>query len=109
MGRYSSKNIKISMVLFGHLHSAHIGENFARCSSLAGSNSYAEYGLNLMGKASQLVHLVYADGSIDSYKICLQNTDMIDDGYKIEDDTNAYNTKSYKKLQEKKTIFEIVI
>lgn len=108
-GRYSSKGIKLSMVCFGHLHASYIGDLFARSSSLCGSNSYNEYGLNLSGMASQLIHLIYKDGSIDSYKISLQNTDNIEDEYKIEDDLNAYNVKSNKKLKKEEVIYKIVI
>lgn len=108
-GRYSSKGIKLAMVLFGHLHASYVGDLFARSSSLCGANSYSEFGLNLNGKASQLVHLIYKDSSIDSYKIDLQNTDDIQNEYKIKDDNNVYNIKSDKKLKENKIIYQITI
>jgi hypothetical protein len=94
-------------MIFGHVHSARIGDGYARSSSLVGSNDYAEKALNLSGRASQNCYIFYDDGNRDGIKIDLQNTKGV--GYNIDKSLEAYNAKSAKKAKEKKTIFEIVI
>ena len=107
IGRYSLKGIAIDYMIFGHVHSARIGDGYARSSSLVGSNDYAEKALNLSGRASQNCYIFYDDGNRDGIKIDLQNTDGV--GYNIDKSLEAYNAKSASKAKEKKTIFEIVI
>ena len=107
IGRYSLKGISIDYLIFGHVHSARIGDGYARSSSLVGSNDYAEKALNLSGRASQNCYIFYDDGNRDGIKIDLQNTDGV--GYNIDKSLEAYNAKSASKAKEKKTIFEIVI
>jgi len=107
IGRYSLKGIAIDYMIFGHVHSARIGDGYARSSSLVGSNDYAEKALNLSGRASQNCYIFYDDGNRDGIKIDLQNTDGV--GYNIDKSLEAYNAKSATKAKEKKTIFEIVI
>jgi predicted phosphodiesterase len=106
IGRYANKGILIDFVLFGHLHAASIGDFYARSGSLVGSNAYAEKGLNLMGSASQNVHVFYQDGNIDSIKVGLQHVDGMK-GYSIDRDLESYNAKSATKLHKGHTILEI--
>jgi predicted phosphodiesterase len=107
-GRYASKKKRVDFVLLGHLHSARIGDTYARSSSLAGANAYSEFGLQLESRASQNLHIIYKSGNRDSIKVDLQHCDGVD-GYKIEEQLEAYRAKSASKLKQKKTIFEIVV
>jgi hypothetical protein len=107
VGRYAKRGIVIDYILAGHYHSAFVGDNFARSSSLSGTNDYAEKGLNLTGRASQNAFLFYEDGNRDGIKIDLQNTP--NDGYTIETRLESYNAKSASKLKQHEVIFQVVI
>jgi len=106
-GRYSLKGIKIDYVIFGHIHSARVGDNFGRSSSMVGANDYSEKALNLNGRASQNCYIFYNNGNRDGIKIDLQN--VKDNGYDIVKSLEAYNAKSSEKRVQKKTIFEVVV
>tara|TARA_R110002012_G_scaffold213270_2_gene384396 strand:- start:360 stop:1577 length:1218 start_codon:yes stop_codon:yes gene_type:complete len=106
-GRYSLRGIKIDYVIFGHIHSARVGDNFGRSSSMVGANSYSEKALNLNGRASQNCYIFYDNGNRDGIKIDLQNTQ--NEGYDIDKSLEAYNAKSHGKVKTKKTIFEVVV
>jgi predicted phosphodiesterase len=83
IGRYAAQNVVIDYVLFGHKHSAYIGDKFARSSSLVGANSYSEFCINACSRASQNIYLVHSDASVDAMKIDLQNT--YEEGYDISE------------------------
>ena len=106
-GRYSLKGIKIDYVIFGHVHSARVGDNFGRSSSMVGANDYSEKALNLNGRASQNCYIFYKNGNRDGIKVDLQNADC--EGYDINESLEAYNAKSTEKRKKKKTIFEVVV
>ena len=106
-GRYSMKGIKIDYVIFGHVHSARVGDTFGRSSSMVGANAYSEKALNLGGRASQNCYVFYENGNRDGIKIDLQNTDC--DGYEIDKTLEAYNAKSAKKSKKSETIFKVVV
>lgn len=53
MGRYALRGTKIDYVIFGHIHSARVSDNFGRSASMVGANDYSEKALNLNGRASQ--------------------------------------------------------
>ena len=106
-GRYSLKGIKIDYVIFGHIHSARVGDNFGRSSSMVGANDYSEKALNLNGRASQNCYIFYNDGNRDGIKIDLQNVSS--EGYDIDKSLEAYNAKSHGKTKKKKIIFEVVV
>ena len=106
-GRYSLRGIKIDYVIFGHIHSARVGDNFGRSSSMVGANDYSEKALNLNGRASQNCYIFYDNGNRDGIKIDLQNTQ--NEGYNIDKSLEAYNAKSHSKTKTKKTIFEVVV
>ena len=107
-GKYSAKGIIIDFIIFGHLHSARIGDVYARGGSLIGANEYSDRALQLMSKASQNIHIIYDTGRIDSIKIDLQETEGVE-GYSIKKGLEAYNAKSCIKALNKKSIFKIVI
>lgn len=106
-GRYSARGQKIDYVIFGHLHSARIGDVYSRCASLAGANAYSENNLNLTGRASQNLYIVHDNGLLDGIKVDLQITKG--DQYSIDESLEAYNCKSSGKGNKKTPIFEVVI
>ena len=106
-GRYSLKGIKIDYVIFGHVHSARVGDNFGRSSSMVGANDYSEKALNLNGRASQNCYIFYKNGNRDGIKVDLQNVNQ--KGYDIDESLEAYNAKSAEKRKTKTTIFEVVV
>ena len=107
MGRYELRGTKIDYVIFGHIHSARVGDNFSRSSSMVGANDYSEKALNLAGRASQNCYVFYENGNRDGVKIDLQNYD--DDMYNIDKSLEAYNAKSHNKLNQGTTIFKVVV
>ena len=107
-GKYTAQGITINFIISGHLHSARIGDVFARGSSIVGANDYSQRGLQLTSRASQNIHIVYTDNRIDSIKIDLQNVNDII-GYDIEKELEAYNAKSADRVRQRKTVFEVVI
>lgn len=107
-GKYAGRGIIIDFVLLGHFHSCRIGDYYARGASLAGSNAYSDSGLQLMGRASQNLHIVSQDKSIISIKIDLQNVDDYP-GYDISDLQDAYNPKASRKLNRGETVFRVII
>ena len=107
MGRYRSRGINVQYVIFGHVHSARVGDNFSRSSSMVGANDYSEKALNLAGRASQNCYIFYENGNRDGVKIDLQNYD--DDMYDIDKSLEAYNTKSLGKVNKGTTIFKVVV
>jgi predicted phosphodiesterase/transposase-like protein len=97
IGKHSIHGVKIDYVIFGHLHETRIGEYYSRSSSLCGANSYSDYDLQLISRASQNIHIV-GKHDINSIKIDLQNTDGYE-GYEIIKNLEAYNAKSYDKIK----------
>ena len=106
MGRYNARGTKIDYVIFGHIHSARVGDNFARSSSMVGSNDYSEKALNLSGRASQNCYIFYENGNRDGIKVDLQNYDT---GYDIDKSLESYNAKSSDKISQGTTIFKVVV
>jgi predicted phosphodiesterase len=82
-GKYSVKNISLRYIIFGHYHSAAIGDYYGRSSSLVGSNHYSDFALNYISRASQNLYLVFLDGSIDAIKVDLQNVENTS-GYSLD-------------------------
>ena len=107
ISKYSSRGTIIDFVICGHLHETLIKDNFARSSSLVGSNAYSENALNLTGTAAQNIYCFTNDGRHD-IRIDLQNTDQWD-GYDIDKELFAYNAKSLDKTHKKETVFKIII
>ena len=106
IGRYRLRGTKIDYVIFGHVHSARVGDNFARSSSMVGANDYSEKALNLSGRASQNCYIFYKNGNRDGIKIDLQNYGK---GYNIDKSLEAYNAKSGEKTKRGTTIFKVVV
>lgn len=108
IGKYATKQIIIDYVFIGHIHSARIGDWYARSSSLCGANAYSEYALGLISRASQNIAIFYDNKSHDVFKIDLQSTEGID-GYEIIKELEAYNAKSVDKCKSSMPIFQVVI
>lgn len=106
-GRYASHGIIIDYVIFGHIHSAIVGDHFARSSSLCGSNAYNEKSLNIRGRASQNLYVIHDNKLIDGIKIDLQIIDG--EQYRVDNSLAEYNKKSELKAKDKKTIFQVVV
>ena len=106
IGRYRLRGTKVDYVIFGHIHSARISDNFARSSSMVGSNDYSEKALNLSGRASQNCFIFYKNGNRDGIKIDLQNYGK---GYNIDKSLESYNAKSSDKIRQGTTIFKVVV
>jgi len=106
-GKYTAKDVKVDFVLFGHLHSARIGESYARGGSIVGANAYSDSALQLDSRASQNIHVFYTNGTRDSIKIDLHNTDGVV-GYNIDKELESYNAKSLSKAKKKVNISRVV-
>lgn len=106
-GKYIANGIKIDFILFGHLHSARIGDTYARGSSVVGANAYSDSALQLESRASQNFHIFYKNGNRDSIKFDLQNIGTVS-GYPINKELEAYNAKSLSKAKKKVTINKVV-
>ena len=107
VSKYSAKGVIIDFIICGHLHETMIKDNIARSASLVGSNAYSENALNLAGTAAQNIYCFTSDGRHD-IRIDLQETNQWE-GYNIEKELFAYNTKSAEKTKKKETIFKIII
>lgn len=107
-GRYSDKGIQLDHVIFGHLHSARLGDVYSRGSSLCGANAYSERQLNLSSRASQNIFIIHEDGNMDGIKVDLQDTDAVE-GYDIDSSLEAYEAKSSSKLRKQETIIKVVV
>ena len=108
IGKWNNKGISIDFVIFGHLHSARVGDIYARSSSLVGANSYSDDNLQLISRASQNIHIFHSDKSRDSIKIDLQDTTGIE-GYNIDESLAAYNAKSAGKNKDTTVIHKVVV
>lgn len=106
-GKYISKGAKVDFVLFGHLHSCRIGDTYSRGGSVVGSNAYSDSALQLESRASQNIHVFYSNGTRDSIKIDLQNTNGVK-GYDINKELEAYNAKSLSKAKKKVIVQRMV-
>ena len=79
IAKYAIRDIKVSHILCGHIHSTMISDFISRNSSLCGSNAYSENGLNFNSKAGQNIQIVSNQG-IDGFKADLQDTSGVE-GY----------------------------
>lgn len=107
-GKYAAKGILLDYAVFGHIHFTNITDIYSRSGSLVGNNVYSDRYLNLVTKASQVIHIIEKDGSIDTIKIGLQYAEEYQ-GYNIKDDITAYNPLLANNTKERETIVQIVI
>ena len=66
------------LIICGHLHETSIGDLWCRSGSLCGSDDYAKNGLQLTGKASQNIYMIYDNKDIDAIRVDLQNVNEND-------------------------------
>lgn len=97
-GRYASNGITLDYLFCGHLHSARIGDMYARTGSMCGGNSYSEGALNLNSRASELIGIFYPDKSNTVSRVDLQDVNNIE-GYNIVEELEKYNVKSSSKKE----------
>lgn len=107
-GKYAAKGILLDYAIFGHVHFTNITDIYSRSGSLVGNNVYSDRSLNLITKASQVIHMVETDGSINNIKISLQYVDQYE-GYPIKDDLDAYNSRLADNTRQRETIVQVVI
>ena len=107
-GKYAAKGILLDYAIFGHIHFTNITDIYSRSGSLIGNNVYSDRSLNLITKASQVLHIIETDGTINSLKVGLQYASDYE-GYDIEDDLKAYNSKLADNTKQKTTIVQVVI
>jgi len=108
IGRLANQErIIIDYIIQGHFHDARGGDIVSRSSSLCGANAYSTAELNLIGRASQLLHVI-TKHSIDVIKVDLQDSTGYN-GYVFPKDLEAYNPKSELKNKERTKIMEIII
>jgi len=107
-GKYAAKGILLDYAIFGHIHFTNITDIYSRSGSLIGNNVYSDRSLNLITKASQVIHVIETDGTINSLKVGLQYASDYK-GYDIKDDLTAYNVKLADNTKQKTTIVQVVI
>jgi len=107
-GKYAAKGILLDYAIFGHIHFTNITDIYSRSGSLIGNNVYSDRSLNLITKASQVLHIIETDGTINSLKVGLQYASDYE-GYDIEDDLEAYNSKLADNTRQRTTIVQVVI
>jgi predicted phosphodiesterase len=107
MGRYAAKGTKLDFVIFGHIHCAFVSDMFARSASLCGDNAYGSSNLNLVGRASQNLHIFHEDGSRDSIKVDLQIPN--ESGYNIDKSLEAYAPKKSSRRTKGAVVFQVTI
>ncbi len=107
-GKYAAKGILLDYAIFGHIHFTNITDIYSRSGSLIGNNVYSDRSLNLITKASQVLHIIEKDGTINSLKVGLQYASDYE-GYDIQDDLEAYNSKLADNTRQKTTIVQVVI
>jgi hypothetical protein len=106
IGLMSLAGHKIDFIVGGHIHATRITDISARSASMAGSNTYNENALGLMGRASQNCYVVRGDDRLIQVND-LQNAD--NEGYEVVSQLEAYNAKSSGKLKPHTAIMQIVI
>jgi len=107
-GKYAAKGILLDYAIFGHIHFTNITDIYSRSGSLIGNNVYSDRGLNLITKASQVLHVIETDGTINSLKVGLQYASDYE-GYDIDDDLTAYNSKLADNTKQRTTIVKVII
>lgn len=106
IGKYALQGINLDFVVAGHIH-AHRGTDIScRSGSMAGSNTYNEHALGLIGRASGVCYVVKGKERFYQY-IDLQYAN--NEGYEIHKQLEAYNIKSDEKIKAQTPIFQVVI
>lgn len=107
IGMYSLMGHKIDFSIGGHIHAMRITDISARSSSMAGSNTYNENALGLIGRATHNCYVVEGDSRFIQVND-LQDVDGVT-GYEVVSQLEAYNAKSNTKLKKNVAIMQIVI
>jgi hypothetical protein len=107
IGRYYLSGNPIDFVIGGHIHATRNTDYAARGSSIAGSNTYNEHALNLIGRAGANIFVVNAKNRI-TINIDVQDVTGVV-GYDIINKLKAYNAKSLEKTKKRETVFKVTI
>lgn len=107
IGMYSLMGHNIDFIIGGHIHATRITDISSRSASMAGSNSYNENALGLIGRAN---HNCYVVNGKERY-IQVNDIQDVDGivGYDVVKELEAYNAKSSNKTKSKQVIMSIVI
>jgi len=89
MSNYAREGVIIHYCMFGHIHSAFIGDFFARSGGLVGSNGYSNNGLSLHGRANQISYVV--SDFINPMLHDLQDSKV--KGYQVDERFKTYKLK----------------
>lgn len=108
VGKYSSNDVKIDYVIFGHIHFALVGDTFSRSSSLCGGSNYSNSALHFSSRASQNLYIFGENEYRVSMVVDLENVDGLE-GYDIKEELEAFVTTLRDKNTYKETIFKVVI
>lgn len=106
IGRYALRGEMIDFIIGGHIHANRATDLSSRSGSLAGSNTYNEHALNLIGRASAMCYVVVGKERFYQYIDCQEANN---EGYEIINQMKAYNVKSDSKLVNQQTIISVVI
>jgi len=106
IGLMSLAGHNIDFIIGGHIHATRVTDISARSASMAGSNTYNENALGLIGRAAQNCYVVNGKNRLIQIND-LQNVDC--EGYEVVSQLEAYNAKSSGKLKQDVSIMKIVI
>lgn len=97
-GKYAIRNMRISHVIFGHIHNSYVSSDagFFRSGSLCGDNSYSFNLLNYSGKASQNICIV-SEKSVNGISLDLQDVENVI-GYDF-DQSLIEKTNQHRKIE----------
>lgn len=107
IGMYSLMGHKIDFCIGGHIHATRITDISARSASMAGSNSYNENALGLIGRASHNCYVVKGKERFIQVND-IQDVDNVE-GYEVISQLEAYNAKSNSKIHKSTAILQIII
>lgn len=93
VSKYAKRGVVLRYVIFGHIHSGYLNENFARSPSPVGDNAYSDKALNLTGRAGGCFFTAFSDGGINASLVDTQCVDGID-GYVPIEAYRASNPRS---------------
>ncbi len=94
-GKHVFRGTRIDYVIYGHYHACHIGDIFARSSSLVGSNAYSDKELQLEGRASQNVYVIHPNDEVDAFRFGLQDVNRVS-GYELVHELREYQAQEAK-------------
>lgn len=108
VSKYAKRGIVIRYVVFGHIHSGYLNENFTRSPSPVGDNAYSDKALNLTGRAGGCFFTAMPDGAIHASLVDLQDVTGVD-GYVPIEAYRASNPRSEAKARGQGVVIHQVV